>query len=149
MASGEKMESWKPDLVPLSADLEANKQLRSAPRVLIVDDNRYACTALARLLQRRNYAADTAVDGAAALELVARTAYSLVILDFRLPDMTGADVLRAARALHPELPAIIVTACTSIDFVFLALDVGAHTVLAKPFHVDELFRVVDQLTAPA
>ncbi len=118
------------------------------PRLLVVDDDRYACDALTRVLQQREYAVDVAMDGKRALQLAAENVYSLAILDYQLPDMTGAEVLRGARAIHPDLPAIFVTAYTTIDKVFPAVDAGAHRILAKPFNAAELLRLVDEMTAP-
>ncbi len=114
-------------------------------RLLVVDDDRYACEALTRVLQRHNYTVDAAMDGKRALELAAENDYSLAILDYQLPDMTGADVLRKAREIRPNLQAIFVTAYTTIDKVFPAMDAGARRVLSKPFDADELIQLVDEL----
>lgn len=122
--------------------------LMTNPRLLVVDDDRYACDALSRVLQQRNFSVDIAMDGKHALKLAAENVYSLAILDYQLPDMTGAEVLRGARAIRPELPAIFVTAYTTIDKVFPAVDAGAHRILAKPFDAGELLRLVDEMTAP-
>ncbi|MGE3779851.1 MAG: response regulator [Pirellulaceae bacterium] len=118
----------------------------NTPRLLVVDDDRYACDMLTKVLERGNYAVDTAMNGKEALELAAENAYALAILDFQLPDMTGAEVLREARTLNPKLRAIFVTAYTTIDKVFPAVEAGAQRVLPKPFDVAELLQVVGELT---
>jgi DNA-binding response OmpR family regulator len=121
----------------------------STVRLLVVDDDRSACEALTKVLTKQNYAVDVAMDGEKALKLAAENQYDLAILDYQLPDMTGADVLRGAREVRPELQAIFVTAYTTIDKVFPAFDAGAERVLPKPFQADELLRLVDELTATA
>lgn len=121
----------------------------SSLRLLVVDDDRYACDALTKVLRKRNYDVDVAMDGKQALELASTNEYDLAILDYQLPDMTGADVLRGARELRPDFQAIFVTAYTTIDKVFPAVDAGAQRVLPKPFQAEELLRLVDELTSIA
>lgn len=123
--------------------------LMSTRRLLVVDDDRLACNALTNVLRKRNYDVDVAMDGRQGLELAAANDYDLAILDYQLPDMTGADLLRDARELRPDLQAIFVTAFTTIDKVFPAVVAGAQRVLSKPFQADELLRLVDELTSPA
>jgi DNA-binding response OmpR family regulator len=121
----------------------------SNTRLLVVDDDRYAREALQAVLKRRQFTVDTAENGERALELTTMNSYDLAILDYQLPDMTGVDVLRGARAVSPTLPAIFVTAFTTIDKVFPAVEAGAERVLSKPFNAEELLRLVDELVAPA
>jgi DNA-binding response OmpR family regulator len=123
--------------------------MSSSSKLLVVDDDRYAREALAKVLQRKNYAVDIAVDGRQALELAAENKYSLAILDYQLPDMTGADILREVRATRPDFQAIFVTAFTTIDTVFPAFDAGAQRVLSKPFDAEELLQLVDQMLTTA
>lgn len=118
------------------------------PRLLVVDDDRYARDALAAVLKLREVTVDTAENGHEALELATRHNYALAILDYQLPDMTGAEVLRGVRAARPELPAIFVTAFTRIDTVFPAVDAGADRVLSKPFDSAELLKLVDEIVTP-
>jgi DNA-binding response OmpR family regulator len=114
-----------------------------------VDDDRYAREALTKVLERGQYAVDTAVDGKEALALTEENSYQLAILDFQLPDMTGAEILRNVRAKHPDFPAIFVTAYTTIDTVFPAVEAGAQRILPKPFDAQELLKLVDELLQPA
>jgi len=120
----------------------------SQPRLLVVDDDRYAREALSAVLRLRDLAVDTAENGREALELASCNDYALAILDYQLPDMTGAELLRGVRSTRPEFPAIFVTAFTRIDTVFPAVEAGAERVLAKPFDSEELLKLVDELVAP-
>lgn len=117
-------------------------------RLLVVDDDRYAREALTKVLERQQYKVDTAEDGKQALALADENAYQLAILDFQLPDMTGAEILRSVRSKHPDFPAIFVTAYTTIDTVFPAVEAGAQRVLPKPFDAQELLKLVDELLQP-
>jgi DNA-binding response OmpR family regulator len=115
-------------------------------KLLVVDDDRYAREALVKVLENQGeYAVDTAEDGKQALEMAAANGYRLAILDYQLPDMTGAEILREVRATRPDFPAIFVTAYTTIDTVFPAVDAGAQRVLPKPFDAAELLQLVGEL----
>ncbi len=119
----------------------------SSPRVLVVDDDRGCAEIVAQMLRDCGCTVDVAVDGQAALDLVTRNSYALVVLDYQMPGMDGVEVYRRAVELRPGLPALLVTAYPRIDVVFPAIDARFKRVLAKPVNCEELVPIVEQLIA--
>lgn len=117
-------------------------------RILAVDDDKSTCRFISKALARHGFEVDTATDGTAAMELVAKHHYALALLDFHMPDVDGAQLFRKIRAKQPNMIAVFLTGDPTIGTVFPAIDAGAERVLAKPVGVEELLQVVeDQLAA--
>ena len=114
-------------------------------RTLVVDDDRSACAAVSRMLTGEGYIVDTADNGVAALEAVEHHDYDLAILDYQMPGMDGVELCQRIRLVKPEIPAVFVTAYTTINTVFPAVIAGAERVLAKPVDIHELVPVVQEL----
>lgn len=103
-----------------------------ALRILLVDDNLdHVQLATRALRQESGWRVDTARLGEEALERAAEEAYDLVLLDYRLPDMTGLDVLRALRAKHGALSVILMTSQGSEEVAIQALQLGATSYVVK------------------
>jgi len=107
-------------------------------RILVTDDERSMRELLAIVLRREGYEVLVAHDGATAIAALERGSVDLLISDIKMPDMTGIDVLRAAKTLDPSLPAIMMTAFASQETAIEALRLGACDYMIKPFNVDEL-----------
>ncbi len=107
---------------------------RSQPRLLVVDDVADNRVILARLFQRRDFDVVEADCGTRALELIAAGSFDAILLDIRMPDMSGLDVLRTIRSRHsPDaLPVIMVTGNNQNSDVVEALELGANDYVAKP-----------------
>ena len=112
-------------------------------RILVVDDEPKTCAYIARVLRQRNWQVDTACDGASALELVGRSRYDAAVLDYRMPDMNGAELCRAIDQRQPGIPKILLTGYPTIDTVYPAVQAGIDRVLAKPVNLEELVGVVE------
>jgi two-component system response regulator PilR (NtrC family) len=123
-------------------DSQALAAARRAPRILVVDDERSMRELLAIVLKREGYDVLLAEDGRSAVSALEREAIDLLISDVRMPDMTGVDVLRAAKVVDREIPGIMITAFASTETAVEALRLGAADYLTKPFDVDELRIVV-------
>ncbi len=85
-------------------------------------------------------------DGAEALEVIAAAPYDLIILDLRLPGMTGLEVLRTLRDRGNAVPILVLTAQDSVDFKVDALRAGADDYVTKPFAFEELLARVEALS---
>lgn len=106
-------------------------------RVLVVDDDVQLTRALAAALQREGFECDVAHDAVSGMEQIAMLAPDLVVLDLRLPDEDGADVVRRVRAWS-DVPVLILSGVTDQRRRVEALDAGADDFLQKPFSIEEL-----------
>jgi DNA-binding response OmpR family regulator len=111
--------------------------------ILIVDDEWATRHTLAGLLKHTGYRIEEAASGREALEHIARQHFDLVILDLKMPEMDGTEVLRAARPLAPDTVFIILTAYGTLDSAVVAIRHGAFDYLLKPSSMPEIVRVVE------
>jgi DNA-binding response OmpR family regulator len=112
-------------------------------RILVVDDEQAVRHTLTELFTRMGYQAAEAASGQAALEQIARQRFDLVILDLKMPEMDGTEVLRAARPLTPDTVFILLTAHGTLDSAIVAIRHGAFDYLLKPSPVQEIVRAVE------
>ena len=108
------------------------------PRILVVDDERSMRELLAIVLRREGYEVLLAENGRTAIELLEREPVDLLISDIKMPDLSGVDVLRAAKKIDPDILGIMITAFASTDTAVEAMRLGACDYLSKPFDVDLL-----------
>ena len=106
-------------------------------RILVVEDDSVLAAALTRALNQSAYAVDLVVDGEAANEALATTAYDLVVLDIALPKVEGLAVLRRLRDRRLQSPVLILTARDTLEDRVLGLDSGADDYMTKPFDLPE------------
>jgi two-component system NtrC family sensor kinase len=125
--------------------------LGSCPRVLVVDDEPIIAQLIADVLSGDGYEVDTAPDGLAALELIGRRAYDLVLSDLRMPELDGLGLYRELQQSRPDLARrfVFITGTSEhTDYQGLIVDIAAP-VLTKPFDMAELQRVArETLTVP-
>jgi DNA-binding response OmpR family regulator len=117
--------------------LLANEPLQIVtPRILICDDNEVGRVMLRRMLSRRGYLVEEAFDGASTIGAVEQCPPDLVLLDLRLPDLDGSEVLRRLRCDHNanELPIIMISAEHDGEVVAGCLSLGACDYITKPIH---------------
>ena len=107
-------------------------------RILIVDDEPKVAESIRKGLVDEHFAVDLAHDGTGALELIANTAYDLVILDVMLQDLDGFEVCRRIRELGQRTPILMLSARSLVDDRVRGLDTGADDYLTKPFEYAEL-----------
>jgi DNA-binding response OmpR family regulator len=110
----------------------------TAATILLLDDEQAVLHFFERVLVEDGYQVITASSGAAALQVIAAREFDLALLDLRLKDMSGMDVLLQLHRRWPDTPAIIITAHGSLDTSIQALRHGAHDYLLKPCSVDDL-----------
>ena len=111
-------------------------------RVLIVDDELFFLEAIDEILSGAGFDTMRAEDGESALEAVSDPSVGVVVLDVRLPDIDGIQVLACIREMRPELSVIMLSASTDQEIVLEALRLGASDYLAKPLHDEELVLAV-------
>jgi DNA-binding NtrC family response regulator len=113
-----------------------------AERILIVEDEKLLRWALRERLLKEGYEPIEAESGGAGRRLLGTEEVDLVLLDYRLPDMTGIDLLKEILALHPDVPVILMTAYSTVETAVEAIKLGAFDYLNKPFNHDELVLVI-------
>jgi two-component system response regulator PilR (NtrC family) len=132
----------------LPAQNEAPSLDAGPKRILVADDERSLRELLAIVLRREGYDVQLAESGDTALAALKRGPVDLLISDIKMPDMSGVEVLRAAKASDASLPAIMMTAYASTETAVEAMRLGACDYLIKPFDLDELkLKVREKLDA--
>ena len=121
-----------------------NKSKPAAKRILIVDDEEPIRFALSTILQEQGCEVDACETGGAGLEKLMEKAYSLVLLDYNLPDMDGLRVAQRARELDKEISIVFVSAYGTTDVILRAVRLGAFDFIEKPIHSEELFSSIDR-----
>jgi PAS domain S-box-containing protein len=109
--------------------------------ILIVEDNPATRKVFRLALQTEGYAVMEAADGSTALRVAAERPFSLVLLDCRLPDLTGVEVVRRLRAVVPDLPVVAVTGWAQADEASM-LSAGFMDILVKPVEPSRLLETV-------
>ena len=102
------------------------------PRILVADDEATLLRAYVRLLGRQGFVVDAALDGAAALALIKKHDYDVVLSDIAMPGLDGLSLLKRIREHHADLPVILVTAAPTVSTAVTALEYGALRYLIKP-----------------
>jgi len=110
--------------------------------ILIVDDELSMREFLEVLLNRDGYRVTCAENGGKALDLIAQDQFDLLLLDIRLGDMTGIEVLKAAKTQNPQTIVIMISAYASAETAVEAMNEGAYDYVPKPFDKDELRQTV-------
>jgi len=116
----------------------------AVPKVLVVDDEPVVVNSIRKTLVRKAYKVDEAFSGQQALSLIAKGTYDLVLLDMRLPDANGLELISDIRKRKPNLQVVIVTGYASIDTAVEAIKRGASDYMAKPFTPNELYDVTSR-----
>jgi DNA-binding response OmpR family regulator len=114
-------------------------------RILLVEDERKVASFIARALKENTYAVDVAETGQKALELGGDAPYDAILLDVRLPDLSGIEVCRELRQRGIEAPVMMLTARGLVEQRVEGLDAGADDYLTKPFVLSELLARVRAL----
>lgn len=117
------------------------------PRILIVDDEKHICAAIAALVKGEGFKSLVAHDGNTALKLVRSESPDMMLVDIKMPEMDGMEVARQAKDLDPDLPVVMVTAYAEIHGAVNAIKAGAHDYLSKPFDNQEVIRVIHRALA--
>ncbi|GIW47768.1 MAG: acetoacetate metabolism regulatory protein AtoC [Deltaproteobacteria bacterium] len=107
-------------------------------KILIADDEESIRWVLGNCLEKAGYKVEYAEDGTQALERIASDNFSLIILDIRMPDTNGLEVMRQIRSAGIDTPVIIITAQNTVKNAIDAMKEGAYDYLLKPFDLDEV-----------
>ena len=118
------------------------------PRILVVDDDETIRTTMKVILQDEGYTVDLAASGKEAIQKTQEQSYNVALLDIRLPDMEGVELLKLLKDGIPRTRKIMVTGYPSMQNAISALNKNADAYLLKPVDVEKLLSTVkEQLTA--
>ena len=128
------------DAGPLQRGSDSDDDRDGARRLLLVDDELELRQLLAMVLADAGWGVVEAEDGERALEVLERERFDLVLLDHRMPGLTGSEVYQRLRAAGDDTPVILMTAARNVRE--LARGLGVPHFLGKPFDVDDLFATI-------
>ena len=115
-------------------------------KILVIDDEENIRKTISLTLQHAGYTIDTAENGKQAVEKSQKNFYNLALIDIRLPDMEGTQLLTALRETTPRMRKIILTGFPALQNAVTAINKGVDAYLVKPVNTDELLKVIkDQL----
>jgi DNA-binding response OmpR family regulator len=114
-------------------------------RVLVAEDDSALRSVLERGLRENGYVVDAVQDGSAALRHLRAYEYDVAVLDWRMPQCTGLEVIEEARRAGDRTPILMLTARDTASDRVTGLDSGADDYLVKPFDISELFARVRAL----
>jgi len=121
-----------------------NQEFTLPPKVLLVDDEQEFVQTLSERLNTRNYGSYPVFDGEQALQLLGNEIPDVMVLDLKMPGMSGVDVLRDAKALNPEIEVIVLTGHGSGDDKKECMELGAFAYLHKPVDLSQLTEIIDK-----
>jgi DNA-binding NtrC family response regulator len=114
-------------------------------RILIADDDRAIGRMLASLCEMEGYPFHLVTRGEAAIEALSTDPYDVVLSDIYMGDVSGLDVLEAARKSHPDVEVVIMTAHGSVETAVRAVRNGAFDYISKPFAVDSVLEILKRI----
>jgi len=113
-------------------------------QVLVVDDESAIRQGIAQLLSKQELVVRTAADAKEALAMMAEAPSAIVLLDIKMPDMDGVELLKLMRRNYPDSQVIMITGYPNIEGAVQCMKLGAMDYLVKPFRVDELEALVEK-----
>jgi two-component system, OmpR family, phosphate regulon sensor histidine kinase PhoR len=114
------------------------------PHILIIDDEKGLRLGTKRLLESEGYTADAVECGEKGLELVRQTEFDLAIIDLKMPDMDGIEVLKEIKKIQPNTVCFIATAYASYETAIESTKLGAYSYIPKPFTPEELLQQLEK-----
>jgi len=138
MTSEAYADALGPSDMPNLGYWRSEKVAAAAPKVLVVDDEPVVVNSIRKTLSRKSFRVEEAFSGREAMERIMAESFDLVLLDMRLPDANGLDLVADMKKRKPELRVVIVTGYASIDTAVEAIKRGANDYMPKPFTPDEL-----------
>ncbi len=141
-------------LQPVKGEAQKEKTFDSAKaskikNILVVDDEVAVNNNIRKILDKNDFQIDQAMTSDQAIEKIHETSYSLVLLDLRMPGVTGLELLETISEIQPLAKVIIITGYASIDTAIESARIGAINYLPKPFTPDELRNITEQTYAMA
>ena len=112
--------------------------LEKTPFILVVDDEESMRDACSKILKKDGFLADTAKDGSAGLEKIEKNKPDLVLVDLKMPGISGMEVLEKIKEIDPNIISVVITGYSTVESAVEAMKKGAYDFLPKPFSPEEL-----------
>jgi len=122
--------------------------MKQKPIILVVDNDEESLELFRRILKKEDYTVLTADNGKGALGLVERERPNLVILDLRMPDMSGIEILRRIKRIDEGMEVIIVTGYGTMKTARTVMKLGAYDYITKPFDTDYIRDIIIDALSP-
>jgi DNA-binding NtrC family response regulator len=122
--------------------MQAENTTSSPAKVLVIDDERSVCITCKRVLESEGHRVEYVLTGMEGIRMVAEGEFDLVLLDLKIPDISGMEVLEHIKSERPETSVIIITGYATIQTSIEAIKKGAFNYVPKPFTPDELMMAV-------
>jgi DNA-binding NtrC family response regulator len=106
--------------------------------ILVVDDEKIMRDSLCAWLEEDGFRVQSLDNGRDALEVVRHEVFDAILVDLKLPDMDGLEILKASKSYQPNTPVMIITAYASVDTAIKAMKEGAYDYITKPFNPEEV-----------
>ena len=113
-----------------------------AARILVIDDDENIRKVLATILEDEGYIVETAETAKKGIEKSEKAFYNLALIDVRLPDMEGIELLSKLRKTKPKMRKIIITGYPTLQNAVAAVNKGADAYVMKPFEVDKTLQTI-------
>jgi len=124
--------------------LNSNDAILEGLSLLIVDDDKELCQVIADIFREKGYVVEVAHDGKEAEDKLQERSYRVALIDIKLPDMEGTELLRRLKEMHPETDAIMITAYATLESAIKAMREGAFAYVQKPLAMDEVIATVER-----
>lgn len=113
--------------------------------ILIVDDNINLTKTMSLILERKGYSVATVKDGLETIEIIKNKSFNIILLDIKMPIINGVETFKRIKKIRHGQVVIMMTAYTVEDLVKEALDEGAYAIVYKPFDIEYLIDLIENV----
>ncbi len=113
-------------------------------KILIIDDDKFILKVFSRILEKEGYSIETVETGNEALKKLKNNTYDMSLIDVKLPDIDGIDLLSRMHKTNPEITKIVITGFPRLEDANRAMDQGATAYLVKPVRTEELVELIKE-----
>ena len=121
---------------------EANQSKRQKIKLLLVDDEKSFANVLSRRLSKRNIEVTTAYNGSEAIQALRKVDYDVALLDLKLPDMDGLEVLKIFKKMYAKMEVVMLSGHGSEKTAMESLKCGAFEYLVKPCDMEKMVQTI-------
>ncbi len=125
--------------------IRSKQSMEEEESILIVDDDENTCKSLGLIFGKKGYQTERAATGREAIDKARKTPFILALLDIKLPDMEGVELIAPLKEMHPDMVTIMVTAYASVENTVRALNEGASGYVIKPLDMDAVLATVREV----